>query len=321
MSRQRPGSAVPPKRFPPALVYRAAKLYYLQDATQAEIAELLGTSRPTVSRLLAEARATGIVHVEVREPKEPDIADLAQQLRGKLGLNAVHLATPVRGMSLGPLLEAEVSGALRAAQLEPGDTVLVSSGATLHAVAQQHLPSLPGVLLCPTVGGIDESEAAYQTNEITRTMAQKVGGTPVLLYAPALPSEDLWEALTEDPAVQRVQGMWRTAKVALLGIGAPPSGRDLIPSALEPHRRALVQAAGDICARPYDAEGRPVEFPGADRMMAISRQDLQRVQHSIAIAVGDEKVLSITAAARARLFNTLVTDSHTAQQIVAAFET
>jgi len=43
------------------LMVAAARLYYLQDATQAAIADRLGTSRPTVSRLLAGARGVGIV--------------------------------------------------------------------------------------------------------------------------------------------------------------------------------------------------------------------------------------------------------------------
>jgi DNA-binding transcriptional regulator LsrR (DeoR family) len=37
-------------------MYSAARLYYLEDATQADVAQRLGTSRATVSRLLSEAR-------------------------------------------------------------------------------------------------------------------------------------------------------------------------------------------------------------------------------------------------------------------------
>jgi predicted DNA-binding protein (UPF0251 family) len=44
-------------RFPVALVYQAARLYYLDDVRQSEIAVRLAISRPTVSRLIAAARA------------------------------------------------------------------------------------------------------------------------------------------------------------------------------------------------------------------------------------------------------------------------
>ena len=55
-------------RFTPELMYSAASLYYLQDSTQAEIAEHLGMSRATVSRLLSEARRVGIVRIDVVSP-------------------------------------------------------------------------------------------------------------------------------------------------------------------------------------------------------------------------------------------------------------
>src|SRR5687768_14576908 len=66
-------------RFSPQLLYTAATLYYVQDATQAEIADRLGTSRATVSRLLSEARRQGIVRIEVIEPVEADTALLAER--------------------------------------------------------------------------------------------------------------------------------------------------------------------------------------------------------------------------------------------------
>jgi DNA-binding transcriptional regulator LsrR (DeoR family) len=50
LMRDRPIAESP--RFSPQLLYRAATLYYQQDATQAQVADRLGTSRATVSRLL-----------------------------------------------------------------------------------------------------------------------------------------------------------------------------------------------------------------------------------------------------------------------------
>ena len=75
--------------YPPSLLYRAAKLYYEDNATQAVIASTLGTSRTTVSRLLAEARRQGIVQIDVVEPRPSDdeqscrpLADPARSRRG-----------------------------------------------------------------------------------------------------------------------------------------------------------------------------------------------------------------------------------------------
>src|ERR1700704_4073753 len=55
------------------LALRAATLYYLDGLTQAEIASRLGVSRPTAGRLVARAKAKGLVRIEVVVP--PDMSD------------------------------------------------------------------------------------------------------------------------------------------------------------------------------------------------------------------------------------------------------
>ena len=49
------------------LMHRAARLYYLDELNQAAIAERLSVSRPTVSRLLSEARRIGLVRITVHD--------------------------------------------------------------------------------------------------------------------------------------------------------------------------------------------------------------------------------------------------------------
>ena len=44
---------------------RAGRLYYELGETQNQIAELLGVTRPQVSRLLKRARAEGIVEIRI----------------------------------------------------------------------------------------------------------------------------------------------------------------------------------------------------------------------------------------------------------------
>ena len=68
MTRRHHGPVTAGARFPPELMYAAARLYYLEDKNQAAVAEHLGTSRATVSRLLSEARRAGIVRIDVALP-------------------------------------------------------------------------------------------------------------------------------------------------------------------------------------------------------------------------------------------------------------
>lgn len=305
-------------RFPPSLVYEAARLYYAEDANQAEISERLGTSRTTVSRLLAEARRSGVVQITLRDPTAGSTSDVEQELVTRLGLKAAYVVASAPDISLGSLLAPAVGAALANLHLAPGDALLVSSGATVNAVAHERLPPLDGVVLCPTVGGVEEPETHYQTNEITRALALKVRGIPVALHAPAMPTPALHAVLMRDPQISRVRRYWRTAKAALLGVGGPPNQRSSLPGVIALSRATLPTAVGDICARPFDRTGAPVDFPGMDRLVAMTLADLRRVPHTIGAAVGPEKVASMLAAVNAGYLNTIVTDAATGELLLRA---
>ena len=51
------------------LAVRAAELYYQEDKTQDEIGSLLGITRWKVGRLLTEAKARGIIRIEIVHPQ------------------------------------------------------------------------------------------------------------------------------------------------------------------------------------------------------------------------------------------------------------
>lgn len=329
-SEQTPsGPSADGSHFAPTLLYTAAKLYYDEEATQAEVAAKLGTSRATVSRLLSEARRQGIVRIEVIPPSTYSQDDLADGLASALGLDHVYLSAPLPPATpskptvdiMGRYLAPAVSKALGAVGLMPGDILLVSSGRTVYEVAQFDLDRIPGVLVAPTVGGNDQPEEWYQTNEITRLISNKLGGRANYLFAPALPGADLHAIIHSDPAIQRVLELWPQAKCILMGVGAPPLLRSDIPRFVPTGSASLRDSVGDVCSRFYDRDGNSIAFPGSDRLIAVELAALPKIPVGIAVAVGLDKVAPIITGARAHFFNRLVTDPTTAQEILAQITT
>ncbi len=307
-------------RFPAALMHQAATLYYLEDATQADIAARLGVSRASVSRLLSAARQEGVVRIEVVAPVDRDVDELERRVAHALGIDAVWLSRlPSRG-PVGARLAPSLCTALQAVGLVAGDALLVSSGRTVYEAAQADLPPLPNVLLAPMIGGHDEPEAWYAPNEITRQIALKVGGIPTFLYAPALPGPELYDTLQDDPSTRRVIEMWSTARCAIMGIGAPPLSRTSLPRFVRNDMNTLQAAVGDVCSRFYDADGVPVPFPGSERLLATGLDLIQQIPTCIAMGTGREKVAAIRAGAAARYFNQLVTDTETASALLDAVQ-
>ena len=306
-----------------SVLYAAAKMYYEEDATQADVAARMGVSRATVSRLLAEARRQGIVKITVAEPARDADDELRRAVERTLGLARVFVSGPtatgahVTDDQLGRVLGPAVGRALAEAGLRHGDVILVSSGRTLYEVARTRLPQLPGVVVAPTVGGIDQPEDWFQTNEITRLLAAAVGGRARYLFAPALPGPSLSRTLRRDPTIQRVLRLWARPTVVLTGVGAAPLVRPQVPQYVPTGPGALWEAVGDVCGRFFDGSGRPVEFTGSDRLIALELDALRRMPKVLAVAAGPTKVQPIIVGARARYFTQLVTDPLTAEEILA----
>lgn len=308
-----------PARFPVQQMVLASRLYYLEDLTQAEIARRLGTSRASVSRLLSEARRRGIVRIDISSPAPVDVEELASATAEALGLAAVHLMEPLPdGLPAAATLGPPLGKALAAAELRPGDVLLTSSGRMVYECSRAQLPRLPGIVIAPMLGGQDEPEAWYQPNEITRNFCDRTGGRPSFLYAPALPGHDLYPILRAEPSICRVLDLWRTARCAVVGVGAPPLRRTSIPAFVPTDAVSLRAAVGDVLSRFYDSDGEEVPFPGSERLMSTPLEVLREIPVVIAVAVGQEKANGILVAARAKYFNRLVTDIETAELLLAA---
>lgn len=303
-------------KFPLEMLYEAARLYYLADANQVKIAETLDVSRPTVSRLLAEARRIGMVRIEVLNPSKTASDSLAGDVAAALSLQKVYLADGDQSRRLRVGLLPQVSEAVAEMALAPGDVLLASSGRTIYELSQAVLPKLPGVIVAPSVGGQTEPEPWYQTNEIARAMAEHTGAHPAFLWTQALPSPEMHQFLQRDSDFQRIHRLWESAKGALLGVGAPPTTRSSISRFIPKDDDSLARAVGDICLNFFDIHGNGVDFPGSDRVVATSPEILRAIPHTVGVAVGTEKASSIVGAARAGYFGKLVTDVHTAKAIL-----
>jgi len=197
--------------------------------------------------------------------------------------------------------------------LSTGDTLAISSGATVWEIVRgRRFPSLRGVRIVPALGGFDEVDVRFQTNEIARRVADASGAVVSFLHAPALPSAGLYDSLTSDPGIAARLELWNGLSAALVGIGAPPREREASPGHILSALGELGDAVGDVAGRHFDLSGAPVNRREEDHMLAITREQLQRAGTVIGVAAGTAKAASIIGAARAGLVDVLVTDAPTA---------
>jgi DNA-binding transcriptional regulator LsrR (DeoR family) len=256
-----------------------ARLYYVRELTQQQIAQRLGVSRFKVLRLLEQARAEGVVRFEIDEPV-PVLDDLSRRLEERYGVMAVVVERHV----------ARAAANLLPRLLHDGDVLGVAWGETLAAIAEQ-LPDLDGeVPVVQICGAIEGLVAGTGPTELAARFAARTGGRFHPLEAPAVADE---RALRR--AVRPTTAIFDEVSLALVGIGARPD------------------AAGHMLVHVFDDEGRIVS---AERSIALSVAQLRRTR-VVAVAGGRPKHRAVLGALRTKLVDVLVTDAGCARFALA----
>jgi deoxyribonucleoside regulator len=306
------------------LLARVASLYYEQNLNQDEIGHRIDTSRSTVSRLLQEARETGIVEVIIHYPWRSD-TELERQLMERFHLRqACVLAS--RGRLYKEVLRG--LGVLAARYFEsvlaPGAILGISWGTAVHSTVQALQPKQRfQITVVQMIGAVGTGDPMIDGPDLARFLANIYGGEYRYLHAPVIVETSLLQqALLQEPRIRATLTLASKADIALVGIGSlVPEFSSLLRAGFL-DRETLSQlkkqgASGDICARHYDAQGRVMDVELNQRIVGIEIRDLHDIQYVIGVAGGEAKAEAILGALRGGHVNVLVTDDTAARKVLA----
>lgn len=305
-----------------ALLTRIASLYYLEDATQAEIASLLGFSRPKVARLLKRARADGIVEISIRAhpglnmPLETELAD-------RFGLSqAILVADQQRE---GPLRAsvARAAAELLMRTVQDRSTVAVGMGRNVAAIAEQVISAPPRkCTFVSAIGGSPQVDSGVNPNEICRQLAERFGGQAEGLYAPAYAASEAGrEAFLEHSDVRETLARARSAETAIVGIGDARDDSAVVQmgcfSPAEMARTRKAGAVGDLLGFFFDIDGAPVNDGFGGRVVGLTGEDLRAVPRVIAVTSEVGKSRAVLGSLRTGIVDVLVTSVGLAREALA----
>lgn len=307
------------------LLVKAARMYFLDNRSQDDIARVLGTSRSNVSRMITSARTSGVVEIRIRDEGGRD-TDLEHALRERFGLAHARVA------AFRPRQDALAAIGILAADwlddtLRDGQVLAVSWGTALQsAVDALAVEESRRLEVVPLVGGMPPTGGSLTpAHELVRDLATRLGATYRYLHGPALlRSRAARDALLAEPSVGHVLARARSADVALVGIGIPTSRSTaavLDGVGLTPAERAELASGapvGDTCCRFFDADGRSVRSAVDDRVLAVELDDLRCMPLVVGVATGPEKAAGVLGALRGGLLGGLVTDARLARAVLSA---
>jgi DNA-binding transcriptional regulator LsrR (DeoR family) len=304
---------------------KVARMYYTQGLRQMEICERLNIHQSTVSRVLKRAEREGIVRITVSLPTGTH-TEVEDALQSKYGLDEAVVVDCLQD-------DAQISHDLGGAAafylentLKPGDVIGISSwsAALLEMVNAMH----PGqrfknARVIQILGGVGSPNAEVHATQVTRRLADLIGGEATLLPAPGVVgSRNAREVLMKDRFVREALDLFGTVTIALVGIGSTEPSRALASSgnSFSPQEIKLLSgkgAVGDICLRFFDAGGRAVITELNDRVISMELDQLRAVRRVVGVAGGRRKMNAIRGALAGKLINVLITDLASAERLLA----
>lgn len=303
-----------------------SKMYYEQGMTQENIAKEFRISRSAVSMLLTEAKNSGIIRIEIKDPSENN-EELGKKIEKAFGIERC-IAVPSGTYSEQIQIRLTTAQAIRLAKelMTSHSCMGIAWGNACHEF-MKNFPSdtsLCDITVVPMVGMSPALTSEYQLNSVVREFAEKVRGIPHYMYAPGLVEtlEDKRRIESSD-YMTTIFDLWQNLDFAVLGIGSVKgfeSARAGSRTQLEDLRKYPEKAVGEICARRLDIRGRFIDNDFNRKLISVTAEELLKTKKVMAIAAGTRKVLPVIGALRTGIIKYLVTDEITANAVLELVE-
>ena len=302
------------------LFYAVAVMYYEDGLNQEEIAKRMNLSRPVVSRILTKAQECGIVKITVRKP-EP-IENLSGLLEQALGVSKVYVApnTNVSKDCIETRISAisDYASQIVISELRNLKNIGVGWGSTIYNTMMRMVEKQVSDFshehnVVPIVGSVGVREVHYQVNIIVSLLAHVLGGS-VFFYNSAEASEENFREKYRD-----LFEIWDNLDAVVFGLGSSPQTQKIPFNAIKGTTPSEIpemkDAVGDILGQ-YFSEFGMIANNWGEGYLGLSVDRLKKVDRRVCICGGKEKVDSISTAAKLGLYNVLITDARTAEEIL-----
>jgi DNA-binding transcriptional regulator LsrR (DeoR family) len=298
-----------------------ARRFFIDGRSKSEIAGEFGVSRFKVARIIDDARAAGIVRIEIRVPAGLD-ASLADRLRGAFGglRRAIVVDTPAEPAAQMRHQLARAAAALLREIVSVDDVLGIGYGRTLTLMADE----IEGLAPCPVVqltGALLGVNVSENSVELVRQIAVRSGGPCFSMYAPqVLPDAQTAESLRQQPEVSEAYRQFGTITKAAVAVGSWKPPQSQLYDSLPDRQRADLQRQGavaEVCAVLLDRNGDQVADEFTERCISIGSRQLRSIGEVVAVAGGAAKADAVRAVLAGGYANSVVVDSSLATALLA----
>lgn len=305
----------------------AASMYYLQDLKMEAIAGRLSMSRSSVSRLLKQARASGLVEIKLR-PTSRRALGVGRQLESRFGVDVSVVPVADTATTAERLDEVAMTAARMITTWFDSEMVLgVAWGTTVGAISR-HLTRKAtrgsSVVQLNGAANYRSSGVEYAGSLISR-FGEAFGATVHLFPVPAFfDFAETRQAMWRERSVARVLEVQHRVDIALFSVGS--IGGEL-PSHVysagylgpeDEKSLEVEQVVGDVCTVFLRADGSYEDLSLNLRATGPTPAELRNLPRRVCAVAGDSKVVALAAALRTGAVTHLIIDEQTAVLLARA---
>jgi DNA-binding transcriptional regulator LsrR (DeoR family) len=304
-------------------ISKIARLYYLGNLTQQEIADNLNISRTKVSRCLDKAREEKIVEIKINSPQE-DYTDLEYEIEERYKLKeCIIVPTYDRREDILRDMADKLADMFNRI-IKDGDYFGIGWGTSLKSIADYlNLRMKVDIKVVPLIGGIGKVGTGIHTNSVARTLANKFGGVSYMINSPAiLDSSEAKEIIQNDSNAREIIKMSGRVSTAMVGMSDIGPQSTLIKNGnfkvKEFNYLNSLGVVGDVNLIFIDENGKYIQNEINKRIITTSIERIEKIENVIGIGFGGRKLKVILGALRGRIINILLTDETTAKSIISS---
>lgn len=297
-----PASTIADERAHLTLLAEISRAHFLDQKSKVQIAQEHDISRFQVAALVQEARDRGIVRITIAVPSDSRDQEVAEAL-GIRELISVEPADTARGAES---LSRELAAAV--AERAAGQTAVGISWSRVIQSMAPHLPDLSDSVVVQLAGAIASPDS---TEAVPRLLSSLRAKRTLPLWAPLVVAEGA-AALRSTPEVARTLAEAADLDLAVFAVGGWEPGQSSVWDRVPEEDRRQAQAAGavaEVSGHLIDAQGKALQGPIEDCVIAAPLEDLRAARHRIAVAHAAPRATAVLAAVRAGLIDTLVCDA------------
>ncbi len=297
-------------------------MYYEQGLTQAIIAKKMGISRPVISKILQQAKESGVVSISIKDESAYAV-ELGLRLEQKYQLDDV-IVIPTNEQKQSQSVKKEVSRIAAfylKERLNVEMNIGLSWGTTLaDMIDEMPYSSFPTINIAPLVGGVSSEHLYFDTNHLVFRLAEKLNSRCQYFYAPALAeSIELATVLNKSQLVSKALEQAKNVDFAIIGVGNPnESSTWKRLGYIEANELQIIKETGvkgDAVASLFDKNGQTVNNEISQRMLGIKVEDLVNIPDVMVIGCGEEKAEGIKPLLIGRCCSILVIDQTIAEAL------